>query len=58
VFEPRSAKPSSEMHTWSTRLLQSDRVLAATSVPLDPRSENFAFYSMDAPGRAAIFALA
>jgi len=51
VFEPGLAKPSSEMRTRVKRLLETDRGLGRNKRSADPESANFAFYSMDAPGR-------
>jgi hypothetical protein len=51
VFEPGSAKPSSEVRTRLKRLLETDRGLGRKKRSADPERANFAFYSMDAPGR-------
>jgi hypothetical protein len=51
VLEPGSAKPSSEMRTRLKRLLETDRGLGRTKRSTDPERANFAFYSLDAPGR-------
>jgi hypothetical protein len=51
VFEPGSAKPSSEMRTRLKRLLETDRRLGRNKRCADPERLNFAFYSVDAPGR-------
>ena len=50
VFEG-SAKPSSETRTRLKRLLETDRDLGRSKRAVDPERANFAFYSMDAPGR-------
>ena len=51
VLEPGSAKSSSEMRTRLKRLLETDRGLGRNKRSADPESANFAFYSMDEPGR-------
>jgi len=51
VLEPGSAKPSSEMRTRIKRLLETDRGLGRNKRSVDPERANFAFYSIDAPGR-------
>jgi hypothetical protein len=51
VFEPGSAKPSSEMRTRLKRLLETDRGLGRNKRSADPECANFAFHSMDMPGR-------
>jgi hypothetical protein len=51
VLEPGSANPSSEMRTRLKRLLETDRSLGRNKRSTDPQKANFAFYSMDAPGR-------
>ncbi len=51
VLEPGSAKPSSETHTRLKRLLETDRSLGRSKRSADPERANFAFHSMDAPGR-------
>jgi hypothetical protein len=51
VLEPGSAKPSSEMRTRLKRLLETDRSLGRSKRSADPERANFAFHSMDAPGR-------
>ena len=51
VFEPGSVKPSSEMRVRLKRLLETDRGLGRTKRSADPERANFAFFSMDAPGR-------
>ena len=51
VFEPGSAKPSSEMRTRLKRLLETDRGLGRNKRSADPEYANFAFHSMDMPGR-------
>ena len=51
VLEPGSAKPSSEIRTRIKRLLETDRGLGRTKRSTDPERANFAFYSLDAPGR-------
>ena len=50
VFEG-SAKPRLEMRTRLKRLLETDRGLGRNKRSADPERANFAFYSMDAPGR-------
>jgi len=50
VFEG-SARPSSETRTRLKRLLETDRGLGRSKRSADPERANFAFYSMDAPGR-------
>jgi len=51
VLEPGFPKPSSEMRTRLKRLLETDRGLNRNKRSADPHRANFAFYSMDAPGR-------
>ena len=51
VLEPGSAKPSSEMRTRLKRLLETDRSLGRSKRSADPERANFAFHSMEAPGR-------
>ena len=51
VFEPGLAKPSSEMRTRVKRLPETDRGLGRNKRSAHPESANFAFYSMDEPGR-------
>jgi hypothetical protein len=51
VLEPGAAKPSSEMRTRLKRLLETDRGLGRIKRSTDPKRANFAFYSLDAPGR-------
>lgn len=51
VFEPGSAKPTSEVRTRLKRLLETDRGLGRNKRSADPERANFAFYSTDAPGR-------
>jgi hypothetical protein len=51
VLEPGLAKPSSEMRTRLKRLLETDRSLGRSKRSADPERANFAFHSMDAPGR-------
>ena len=51
VFEPGSAKPTSELRTRLKRLLETDRGLDRNKRSADPERANFAFYSTDAPGR-------
>ena len=51
VLEPGSAKPSSEMRTRLKRLLETDRGLGRNKRSTDPERANFAFNSMDEPGR-------
>ena len=51
VLEPGAVKPSSEMRTRLKRLLETDRGLGRTKRSTDPERANFAFYSLDAPGR-------
>jgi hypothetical protein len=51
VLEPGSAKPSSELCTRLKRLLETDRAFGRNKRSPDPERANFAFYSMDAPGR-------
>ena len=53
VLETGSAKLSSEMRTQLRRLLETDRGLGRNKRSADPERANFAFYSMDAPGRGA-----
>ena len=50
VFEG-SVKPSSETRTRLKRLLETDRALGCSRRSADPERANFAFYSVDAPGR-------
>jgi hypothetical protein len=50
VFEG-SAKPSAETRTRLKRLLETDRGLGRSKRSADPERANFAFYSIDAPGR-------
>jgi hypothetical protein len=51
VLEPGSSKPSSEMRTQLRRLLETDRGLGRNKRSADLERANFAFYTMDAPGR-------
>ena len=51
VFEPGSAKPSSELRTQMKRLLDTDRGFGRDKRSADPARVNFAFYSAEAPGR-------
>jgi hypothetical protein len=51
VLEPGSAKPGSEIRTRLKRLLETDRSLGRSKRSADPERANFAFHSMDAPGR-------
>lgn len=51
LFEPGSTIHSSELRTRIKRLLDTDRVLGRNKRSADPEIANFAFYSMDAPGR-------
>ena len=51
VLEPGSAKLSSEMRTRLKRLLETDRALGRSKHSRDPERANFAFSSMDTPGR-------
>jgi hypothetical protein len=51
LHEPGSAKPGSEMRTRLKRLLATDRSLGRNKRSADPGRANFAFYSMDPPGR-------
>jgi hypothetical protein len=51
VLEPGSAKPSSEIRTRLKRLIETDRSLGRSKRSADPERANFAFHSMDAPGR-------
>src|SRR6516225_1220946 len=51
VIEPPSAKLSLEMRTRLKRLLETDRALGRSKRSRDPERANFAFSSMDAPGR-------
>jgi hypothetical protein len=51
VFEPGSAKPSSELRTRMKRLLDTDRSFGRNKRSADPARVNFAFYSGEAPGR-------
>jgi len=51
VLEPGSAKPRSEMRTRLKRLLETDRGLGRSKRSTDPERANFAFNSMDEPGR-------
>ena len=51
VLEPGSAKPSSEMRTRLKRLLETDRGFGRNKRSADPERANFAFYSVDGPGR-------
>jgi hypothetical protein len=51
VLEPGSARLSSEMRTRLKRLLETDRSLGRSKHSTDPERANFAFFSMDAPGR-------
>jgi hypothetical protein len=51
VLEPGSSKPSSEMRTQLRRLLETDRGLGRNKRSADLARANFAFYSMEAPGR-------
>jgi hypothetical protein len=51
VFEPGSGKPSSEMRTRLKRLLETDRGLGRNKRSADPELANFAFHTMDMPGR-------
>ena len=51
VLEPGLAKPSSEMRTRLKRLLETDRSLGRSKRSADPERANFAFHSMEAPGR-------
>ena len=51
VFEPGSAKPSSELRTRLKRLLETDRGLSRNKRSADPERALFAFHSTDGPGR-------
>jgi hypothetical protein len=51
VLEPGAAKLSSETRTRLKRLLETDRNLGRSKRSADPERANFAFHSMDAPGR-------
>jgi hypothetical protein len=51
VLEPGPAKPSSEMRTRLRRLLETDRGLGRSKRSPDSERANFAFSSMDPPGR-------
>ena len=51
VLEPGAAKLSSETRTRLKRLLETDRSLGRNKRSPDPERANFAFHSMDAPGR-------
>jgi hypothetical protein len=51
VFEPGSAKPSSETRTRLKRLLETDRGLGRNKRSADPERAHFAFYSTEGPGR-------
>jgi hypothetical protein len=51
VLEPGLAKPSPEIRTQLKRLLETDRGLGRKKVSNDPERANFAFYSVDTPGR-------
>jgi hypothetical protein len=50
VLEPRLRSPSSELRTRLKRLLETDRALGRAR-SRDPERANFAFYSVEAPGR-------
>jgi hypothetical protein len=51
MFEPGSAKPSSELRARMKRLLETDRGFDRNKRSGNPVEANFAFYSDDAPGR-------
>ncbi len=51
VFETGSAKPSLGLRTRLKRLLETDRGLGRSKRSADPKCANFAFYSMEGPGR-------
>ena len=51
IFEPGSAKPSSELRTRMKRLLETDRSFGRNKRSTDPARVHFAFYSGEAPGR-------
>jgi hypothetical protein len=51
VFEPGSAKPSSETRTRLKRLLETDRGLGRNKRSADPERAHFAFYRTEGPGR-------
>jgi hypothetical protein len=51
VLEPGSAKASPEIRTRLKRLLETDRSFGRNRRSPDPERSNFAFHSMDAPGR-------
>jgi hypothetical protein len=51
VLKPGSEKPSPEMRTRLKRLLVTDRAVGRSKRSPDPERANFAFSSIDAPGR-------
>jgi len=51
LVQTDSAKPSSETRTRLKRLLETDRNLGRSKRSADPERANFAFFTMDAPGR-------
>ncbi len=51
VLQPESIKPTSEIRTRLKRLLETDRSFGRNQRSPNPERANFAFYSMDAPGR-------
>jgi hypothetical protein len=51
VYEPGLAQSSSEIRTQLKRLLETDRGLGRKERSSDPEIANFAFYSVDTPGR-------
>jgi hypothetical protein len=51
VLEPRAPEPTSEFRTRLKRLLEADRALGRTPLSADPKKANYAFYSVDPPGR-------
>src|SRR5712691_5587975 len=53
VSNPLSPRPDSELRTRLKRLLDTDRALGRSKRSQDPGQQDFAFYSMDAPGRGA-----
>ena len=51
VYEPGLTKSTSEIRTQLKRLLETDRSLGRNKRSSDPERGNFAFYSVDTPGR-------
>ena len=51
VYEPGLTKSTSEIRTQLKRLLETDRSLGRNKGSSDPERANFAFYSVDTPGR-------